>query len=146
MIEPFYEKYIKDENIIKKGIEDGRFVQGTLYFDKNLANKWDGYVDVPGIPQAVKVRGLKYLNKALHLDTVVLKMVNWVIWEKAQAKLVADIDFTEKANDDPYQNKGTSKVIQEEDVEEDQEDEVQTDTNETRNDDEESKADQTSIE
>ena len=34
MIEPFYEKYIKDESIIAKGIDEGKFVQGTLYFDK----------------------------------------------------------------------------------------------------------------
>ena len=83
MIEPFYEKYIKDQSIIAKGLEDGKFVQGTLYFDKELSNKWDGYVKVDGLPNAVKVRGLKFLNRALHLDTVVVRMVNWVIWEKA---------------------------------------------------------------
>jgi len=48
-----------------------------------MSNKWDAYVKVAGLPQAVKVRGLKYLNRALHLDTVVLKFVNWVQWEKA---------------------------------------------------------------
>ena len=78
-------------------------MQGTLYFDKELSNKWDAYVTVPGLPQAVKVRGLKYLNRALHLDTVVLKFVNWVQWEKAQTSLTKNIDFTERAEDDPYQ-------------------------------------------
>ena len=52
----------------------------------------------------MKVRGLKYLNRALHLDTVVIKFVHWVIWEKAQAKFTKNIDFTEFAADDPYQN------------------------------------------
>ena len=83
MIESFYEKYIKDEAIIAKGIEEGKFLQGVLHFDKQLSNKWDGYVLVDGLPNAVKVRGLKYLNRALHLDTVVVKLINWVIWEKA---------------------------------------------------------------
>ena len=54
------------------------------------------------------MRGLKYLNRALHLDTVVIKFVHWVIWEKAQAKFTKNIDFTEFAADDPYQN-GTFK-------------------------------------
>ena len=103
MVEQFYEKYIKDEQIIAKGIAEGKFVQGTLYFDKELSNKWDAYVTVPGLPQAVKVRGLKYLNRALHLDTVVLKFVNWVQWEKAQPSLTKNIDFSETAEDDPYQ-------------------------------------------
>ena len=113
MVEQFYEKYIKDEAIIQKGIAEGKFIQGTLYFDKNLANKYDGYVKVPGLPQAVKVRGLKFLNKGLHLDTVVLKLVNWVIWERAQAKLTANIDFEERADDDPYQNKDKGKAADE---------------------------------
>ena len=103
MVEQFYEKYIKDQSIIDKGITEGKFVQGTLYFDKSLSNKWDAYVKVAGLPQSVKVRGLKYLNRALHLDTVVLKFVNWVQWEKAQPSLTKNIDFEEMAEDDPYQ-------------------------------------------
>ena len=104
MVEQFYEKYIKDEAIIEKGFNDGKFVQGTLYFDKQLSNKCDAYVKVKGIPQVVKVRGLKHLNRALHLDTVVIKFVNWVQWEKAQASMTKGIDFEEMAEDDPYQN------------------------------------------
>ena len=103
MVNQFYEKHIKDKSIIAKGIAEGKLVQGTLFFDKKLSNKWDGYVSVEGIEKAVKIRGLKYLNRALHLDTVVIKPVNWVIWEKAQAKLTKNIDFDEKAGDDPYQ-------------------------------------------
>lgn len=68
-----------------------------------MSNKWDGYVKVEGLPQAVKVRGLKFLNRALHLDTVVVKLVNWVIWEKAQNQLTKAIDFDEVADGDPYQ-------------------------------------------
>ena len=83
MVENFYEKQIKDETILAKGIADGKFVQGTLYFDKTLKNKWDAYVKVAGLQKYVKVRGLKNLNRALHLDTVVIKFINWVIWEKA---------------------------------------------------------------
>ena len=44
MVEQFYEKYIKDEKIIAKGISDGKFVQGTLFYDTTLKNKWDAYV------------------------------------------------------------------------------------------------------
>ena len=57
----------------------------------------------------VKVRGLKYLNRALHLDTVVIKLIDWVIWENAQLNLTKNIDFNEKADDDPYQNKATKQ-------------------------------------
>ena len=46
MVEAFYEKYIKDETIIEKGIADGKFVEGTLFFDTTLKNKWDAYVNV----------------------------------------------------------------------------------------------------
>ena len=49
MIEKFYENHIKDESVIAKGIDEGKFVQGTLYFDKRLKNKWDGFVKVDGI-------------------------------------------------------------------------------------------------
>lgn len=34
MVEQFYEKYIKEPTIIEKGVAEGKFVQGTLYFDK----------------------------------------------------------------------------------------------------------------
>ena len=83
LVQQFYEKHIKDQEIIDKGIKEGKFLEGTLFFDKKLSNKWDGYVKVDGLEMAVKVRGLKFLNKALHLDRVVVKLVNWVIWEKA---------------------------------------------------------------
>ena len=104
MVEQFYEKHIKDETVIDKGISEGKFVKGTLYFDKTISNKWDAYVKVDKIEQAVKVRGLKHLNRALHLDSVVVRLCNWVGWEKAQHKLTKNIDFTEQAPDDPYQN------------------------------------------
>ena len=98
LVESFYEKLIKDQDIINKGITDGKFLEGTLYFDQSLADKWDGFVKVEGVQEAVKVRGLKYLNRALHLDRVVVKLINWVIWEKAQHKFTRNIDFTEEGD------------------------------------------------
>ena len=98
LVETFYEKHIKDHDILAKGINDGKFLEGTLYFDQSLPDKWDGFVKVEGVPEAVKVRGLKYLNRALHLDRVVVKLVNWVIWEKAQHKFTENIDFTEESD------------------------------------------------
>ena len=95
MIETYYEKFIKDQSIIEKGIRDGKFLEGTIFFDGGLPDKYDGYVKVEGVPNAVKVRGLKYLNRALHLDRVIIKPINWVIWEKAQHKFTDNIDFDE---------------------------------------------------
>ena len=77
-------------------------MQGTLYFDKTLSDKWDAYVRVEGLPLPIKVRGLRHLNRALHLDTVVCKFVSWVCWEKAQLSLTKNIDFGEIADEDPY--------------------------------------------
>ena len=57
---------------------------------------------VEGVQEAVKVRGLKYLNRALHLDRVVVKLINWVIWEKAQHKFSDNIDFTEESDYVPF--------------------------------------------
>lgn len=88
MIEQFYEKHIKDESVIENGLKEGKFLEGRLFFDQKLKNKWDGFVKVKGVEQAVKVRGLKYLNKSLHLDHVIIKLCNWVTWEPAQAKLI----------------------------------------------------------
>ena len=95
MIETYYEKYIKDQSIIEKGIADGKFLEGTMFFDCGLPDKYDGFVKVDGVHNAVKVRGLKYLNRALHLDRVIIKPINWVIWEKAQYKFTDNIDFSE---------------------------------------------------
>ena len=36
---------------------------------------------------------------------MVVKLIDWVIWENAQHNLTKNIDFNEKAEDDPYQNK-----------------------------------------
>ena len=69
----------------------------------------------------VKVRGLKYLNRALHLDTVVVKLIDWVIWENAQHNLTKSIDFNEKADDDPYQNKATKLSQQQQQPSQDEE-------------------------
>ena len=52
-----------------------------MYFDSGLPDKYDGFVKVDGVHNAIKVRGLKYLNRALHLDRVIVKPINWVIWE-----------------------------------------------------------------
>ena len=53
---------------------------------------------VEGVQEAVKIRGLKYLNRAFHLDRVIVEPINWVIWEKAQHKFTANIDFTEESD------------------------------------------------
>ena len=66
-----------------------------MYFDSGLPDKYDGFVKVDGVHNAIKVRGLKYLNRALHLDRVIVKPINWVIWEKAQYKFTDNIDFSE---------------------------------------------------
>lgn len=94
----FYEKLIKDQSVLSKGIQDGKFLEGTIYFDPKISTKGDGFVKVEGIKNAVKVRGLQYLNRAFHLDRVVVKFVNWVIWEKAQAKFTRNIDFEEESS------------------------------------------------
>ena len=95
MIQQFYEKHITDDDVIQKGLEEGKFLEGRLFFDKAIGNKWDGFVKVKGVEQAVKVRGLRYLNRALHLDHVVVKLCDWAIWEPAQAKFIKNIAFEE---------------------------------------------------
>jgi hypothetical protein len=53
-----------------------------------------GYVKVDGIPQAIKVWGLKNLNRTYNMDEVVLKFVQWTDWGKASDKKIANIDFS----------------------------------------------------
>ena len=110
LVESFYERQIKDHDIIGKGIMEGKFLEGTLYFDQSIPDKWDGFVKVDGVKEAVKVRGLKYLNRALHLDRVVVKLVNWVIWEKAQHAFTKNIDFTEESDYVPLNPFVTKKL------------------------------------
>jgi hypothetical protein len=45
--------------------------------------------------QDVKIWGIKNLNRAYHLDKVYIKLVNWIEWGNAGAKLTKDIDFDE---------------------------------------------------
>jgi len=58
LVKTFYEKHLADEKLIREGLESGKFVEGTLYFDQTLPDKWDGFVKVEGVEKAVKIRGL----------------------------------------------------------------------------------------
>jgi hypothetical protein len=53
-----------------------------------------GYVKVEGIPQPVKVWGLKNLNRSFNMDEVVIKFVNWTEWGKASDKKIAHLNFS----------------------------------------------------
>ena len=44
---------------------------------------------------AIKIWGMRHLNRCLHLDRVYVKFVNWVEWGKAGNKLVKDIDWNQ---------------------------------------------------
>lgn len=69
---------------------------GRIFFDKTVADKQEGFVKVAGVEKAVKIMGLQHLNRALHLDTVVIKLQNWVHWEPAQNRFTKNIDFDEE--------------------------------------------------
>jgi hypothetical protein len=95
---------------IKAGLENGKLVEGTLYFDKTVRDRTFGYVKLHDIPKEildenpdfkgdvlVKIMTIRHLNRALHLDKVTIKLCNWKKWERARPKLVSNFDFTEKA-------------------------------------------------
>ena len=82
----FYERFIRSADVIQKGIAAGLYVKGRIYHtldsEPNPKNKNlppivtpVGYVKVDGIPQAIKVWGLKNLNRTYNMDEVVLKFV-----------------------------------------------------------------------
>ena len=49
-----------------------------MFVDKTIKDKHDGFVKVKGVQKAVKIIGLQNLNQGLHLDTVIIKLCNWV--------------------------------------------------------------------
>lgn len=83
LVKSYYEKHITDAKIIEEGLLKGKFVAGRIFFDKKVADKHEGFVKVAGIEKAIKVMGLQNINRAFHLDTVVIKLQNWVHWEPA---------------------------------------------------------------
>ena len=52
-----------------------------------------GYLRVEGLPQAVKVWGLKNLNRSFSLDEVVVRFVQWCDWGRANDRKLLGIDF-----------------------------------------------------
>ena len=52
-----------------------------------------GYVKCEGLPQAVKIWGLKNLNRCLPMDEVVLRFVQWTDWGRASDKRISSLDF-----------------------------------------------------
>jgi len=95
LIKSYYEKHVTDAKLLAEGIAAGKYLEGRIFFDKNVPDKHDGFVKVDGVDKAIKVMGLQNLNRALHLDTVVIKLQNWVCWEPAQNKITKHIDFNE---------------------------------------------------
>jgi hypothetical protein len=75
----FYERFVTDP---EKGIDKGKYLKGTLYFDKTKKDRTYGYVRVADVPKTyneknpafkyllVKIMTLNTLNRALHLDPV----------------------------------------------------------------------------
>ena len=77
-------------------------MKGYLYYDNNHDNPaydytW-AFVKIPEVSQPIKIRGLQHMNRALDLDEVYLKMVNWLQWEPAQQKFTKHIDFDRGMN------------------------------------------------
>lgn len=96
LVKSYYEKHITDKTLIDQGIAQGKYLQGRLFFDKSVAKKDNGFVKVPGVDKPIKVMGFQNLNRALHLDEVVVKLCNWVQWEPAQHRLTKNIDWDEQ--------------------------------------------------
>ena len=74
LVKTFYEKHIKDEEILRQGYEQGKLVKGRIYFDVN-GDKSIGFVKADSIDLPIKVWGLRNLNRALHMDEVYLRLV-----------------------------------------------------------------------
>lgn len=109
LLKTFYEPYWTDKQLIKKSLDNGKILEGRLFFDKN-DNKQQGFVRLDPIEmpkkdptdtteylkmQDVKVWGLRNLNRAYHMDKVYIKFTNWIEWGNAGGKLTKDIDFDE---------------------------------------------------
>ena len=95
----------------------GKIIKGTLFIDYKVQDKSVGYVlpdpipyfeisqiaDMPGADHAdnffqlmpIKIYGQRYLNRAMHLDRVYVKLCDFGMWGVANQKSVQHIDFTE---------------------------------------------------
>lgn len=91
----FYERYLKNQEAIAKGIAAGHLVKGRIYMTVDDDHTPVGYVQCEGLPQVVKVWGLRNLNRCFQMDEVVLRFVQWTEWGRASDKKIAHINFSE---------------------------------------------------
>lgn len=59
----FYERYLKNQALIDKGIAAGQLIKGRIYMTVDDDKTPVGYVMCEGLPQVIKVWGLKNLNR-----------------------------------------------------------------------------------
>jgi hypothetical protein len=57
--------------------------------EANGSKTCTGYIKVEGLPQPVKVWGLKNLNRSYEMDEVWLRFIQWTDWGKASDKKIA---------------------------------------------------------
>jgi hypothetical protein len=101
LVKTFYERYITDPHLIEKGQGEGKLFKGRLFIRPSKQNKWVGYVKIDchegslRFPQVIRIPNLKLLNRAFHLDEVVVKLWGWCDWKRAKDIDLKGIDFNE---------------------------------------------------
>lgn len=93
----FYERFLRNKEALEKGFNNGQFAKGRIYMSQDVEANGGitpvGYLKCEGIPQAVKVWGLKNLNRTYQMDEVYVKFIQWTDWGRASDKKLSGIDF-----------------------------------------------------
>jgi len=69
----FYEKYLTEEEV-EKGLKDGTLIEGLLRINSN--NRNESYVKVVDRPYDIRIYSVKYRNRALDNEIVIVKLLD----------------------------------------------------------------------
>ena len=75
---------IYDEKQIEEYLKEGVFLKGVIRMNKSKS-QYHGYITVEGINNDILVRG-KYLYKSLHLDEVIVELLDYSQWKSLANK------------------------------------------------------------
>ncbi|OUM59230.1 hypothetical protein PIROE2DRAFT_15295 [Piromyces sp. E2] len=102
----YYEKYITEEEV-EKGLNDGTLLEGQIRISDNST---DSYVTVLGMESDIRITSVKFRNRALDRETVIIKILEGKEKESAESSIQRKKDENKLKDEESYLLLGTKGV------------------------------------
>lgn len=103
----YYEKYLSEQEV-EKGLKEGTLYEGLIRV--NSKNGSDSYVTVVGMDQDIRINSVKFRNRALDNDIVIVKLLEGEEKELAEASIKEKKDENKMKDEDMYKKFATKGV------------------------------------